>query len=413
MFKINSLVLRSIYDSRGMPTIEAEIVVDGKKGLFSVASGASKGKKEALELRDSDNFGVLNAINLANKKIKPFLLQNSFTQESLDDLLINLDGTKNKSFLGANSLLAISAAFFKASNHVEDFSLYKSDKQVILPLPLINIINGGKHANNNLATQEFMISPIGANTFSQALLWSAKVFHSLKNILHKKKYSIAVGDEGGFAPDLSTDYEALELIIEAIEKAGLKPQKDIAIALDVAAGELYNESSKNYYLNQKFFTNIELLKHYEKIISDFGIFSIEDPFFEEDFEGFSKITQSLGDKIQIVGDDLFVTQTDYIQKGINQKLANALLVKMNQVGTISETLKAVELAKKANWNIIASHRSGETEETFLADFSIIASTHQIKAGSMSRSERLAKYNRLLRIEELLGKKAIFKGLNRA
>ena len=301
MHKIKNILLRSIYDSRGMPTIQAELLLDNKIGVFSVPSGASKGQKEALELRDDDGFGVNQVIDLANKNLVPALINNSFTQDLLDEMLINIDGTPNKSNFGANTLLAISAAFFKATKGIDDFSIYQSMKEAVFPLPLVNIINGGKHANNDLAIQEFMISAVGAKSFSQALLWSAKVFHSLKNILHKKGYSVAVGDEGGFAPNLSTDHQALELIIQAIEQAGLRPQQDIAIALDVAAGELYDTYSKKYTLNQSFFTSTELLKHYEKLISNFGIFSIEDPFFEEDFSGFSKITDVLGDKIQVVG----------------------------------------------------------------------------------------------------------------
>jgi enolase len=273
-----------------------------------------------------------------------------------------------------------------------------------LPLPLINIINGGKHANNDLDIQEFMISPIGASSFTQGLQWSCEIFHTLKDILSKKGFSVAVGDEGGFAPGLRTDEEALELLSLAIQKAGFKIGKEIGLALDVAAGELYNSSTQIYFLNNKKLTSDLLLEHYKKLVSNFNIFSIEDPFFEDDYQAFAKITQELGKTIQIVGDDLFVTQCEYIEHGIKNNLATALLVKMNQVGTISETFEAINLARSAGWKIIVSHRSGETEETFLADLAVLSKADQIKAGSMSRSERLAKYNRLLRIEEFKGLK---------
>lgn len=416
MHSIKQIKARSVYDSRGIPSVEVELYLsNGAYGRFSTPSGASKGSKEALELRDGGKrlhgFGVSKAIDNILGEISNSILDKSFTQKELDDFLISLDGTKTKSRLGANAILAVSAAFYKASKHISENSFFFRDDKVYMPVPLINVLNGGKHANNGLSIQEFMIVPHGAKSFKESLEWAQEVFLTLKDILQAKGFSTAVGDEGGFAPNINSTEQALDFLNLAIEKSGYSLGKNFSLALDVAADSFYEEKSKTYYFENKNLSNEQLLNFYEQIVNTYSICSIEDAFFEDDYEGFYSITKRLGDRIQIVGDDLFVTQVDKIKTGVEKKLANSVLIKMNQVGTISETFDGIDFAKKNNFTTIASHRSGETEETFLADLAIISQTEQIKTGSMSRSERMAKYNRLLRIEEFLQEKAVFNGVN--
>lgn len=415
---IANVLSRQVFDSRGIPTIEADVYLQsGHWGRFITPSGASVGKKEALELRDGDkNFfrgkGVLKALLNIDKIIKEAVLGKSFDSiDELDQCLIKLDGTQNKSELGANAILAVSGAFFHALAQQENRPLYRDNNNTkdshVLPMPLVNIINGGAHANNGLAIQEFMIVPIGARRFSEAMRMLAEVFQTLKIILHKSHMSTAVGDEGGFAPNLSSSYDALLLLQKAVEQAGYSLGKDIAFALDVAASEIYDESLQTYAMDGKNLKREELLSYYKNLTENFPIVSIEDPFAEDDTEGFSLMTRQLGERIQIVGDDLFVTNERFIRQGIENHYANAVLIKINQIGTISEAIKATRLAQHANFKAIISHRSGDTEDTTIADLAVLLNAGQIKTGSMSRSERLAKYNRLLRIEEELGSHARF------
>jgi len=420
MSKISHIKAREILDSRGNPTIEVEVWLEsGFYGRASIPSGASTGKHEALELRDKDpkryfGKGVQKAVFNVNEIIAPQLEGfESSKQVEIDQMLCELDGTENKSKLGANAILGVSLACAKAT--AEEFGLplfaYIGGLRArVLPVPFMNIINGGAHADNPLDFQEFMIVPWGGDSFSTALRMGAETYHSLKSLLKEKGLSTSIGDEGGFAPQIKSPEEALDFLVKAIEKAGYKPGEDIAIAMDVAPSELYE--GKGIYnfsgLGEKM-DREELLKYYEKLVKNYPIILIEDPFAEDDPEGFKLITKSLGNKIQIVGDDIFVTNPKRIEWGIKEKLANAVLIKLNQIGTLTETISAVELAYKNHWNCMISHRSGETEDTFIADLAVALNTGQIKTGAPARSERVAKFNQFLRIEEYLGSAAIFAG----
>lgn len=417
MGEITDVHAREIIDSRGNPTIEVEVFLDsGASGRAAVPSGASTGKKEALELRDGgrrfNGKGVINAVKNVVKEISPELRGlNSYDQVYTDNLLIELDGTENKSRLGANAILGVSLAVCKASANEACMPLYRyiggcNVKE--LPVPMMNILNGGAHADNNLDIQEFMIMPVGFRDFASALRAGAEVFHSLKGILKKKGLNTAVGDEGGFAPNLNGNEEAILLIIDAIKMAGYKPGKDIYIALDVAASEFY--SNKGYNFEGKIMSAEKMVSYYEKLAGEYPILSIEDGLSENDWAGWKILTQELGNKVQLVGDDIFVTNTKIIKKGIKEGIANSVLIKLNQIGTLTETLDAIEMAKRAGYTAVVSHRSGETEDTTIADLTVACNTGFIKTGSLARSERVAKYNRLLRIEEELADSAIYKGM---
>jgi enolase len=420
MSKISRIKAREILDSRGNPTIEVEVWLEsGFYGRASIPSGASTGKHEALELRDKDpkryfGKGVQKAVFNVNEIIAPQLEGfESSKQVEIDQMLCELDGTENKSKLGANAILGVSLACAKAT--AEEFGLplfaYIGGLRArTLPVPFMNIINGGAHADNPLDFQEFMIVPWGGDSFSTALRMGAETYHSLKSLLKEKGLSTSIGDEGGFAPQIKSPEEALDFLVKAIEKAGYKPGEDIAIAMDVAPSELYEgKGIYNFSGLGKKMDREELLKYYEKLVKNYPIILIEDPFAEDDPEGFKLITKSLGNKIQIVGDDIFVTNPKRIEWGIKEKLANAVLIKLNQIGTLTETISAVELAYKNHWNCMISHRSGETEDTFIADLAVALNTGQIKTGAPARSERVAKFNQFLRIEEYLGSAAIFAG----
>ena len=416
--KIISIDAMEILDSRGNPTIRTRVSLEkGVCGIASVPSGASTGENEALELRDGDmnrygGKGVLNAVENVNRKIAPELLgMNPDNQSEIDSMMLKLDGTSTKSNLGANSMLSVSMATSVAAAKSQNVPLYVYLGGVSgyrLPVPMMNIINGGEHADNSVDLQEFMVIPSGAPSFKEALRYGAETFHALKEILQSKGYVTSVGDEGGFAPNLKSNEEACEVIIDAILVAGYEPGKDIFMALDAAASSFCDQGS---YVFKKSGSGIknsnEMLGFYESMVEKYPIVSIEDPMDEHDWDGFSAITKKLGDKIQIVGDDLFVTDKNFVRKGIKKKAANAVLIKLNQIGTVSETLATIQLCQKSGWNYIISHRSGETEDTFLADFAVAMAGGQIKTGSASRSERIAKYNRLLEIETELGESAIF------
>ena len=404
--KIVNVHAREILDSRGWPTVEVELQLEnGVSSIASVPSGASVGNKEAIELRDNDinrylGRGVLKAVENVNTVIKNSLIgMDVLEQEKIDKKLMELDGTQNKSRLGANAILACSLAVLKASSIVKKIPIYKMfGSNYKMPIPMFNVINGGVHADNNLVFQEFMILP-NRETFSDGLRVCDEVFHVLNNELKDKKLSTGVGDEGGFSPNISDTFEALEILCNAIEKAGYTPGKDVLLAIDVAANSFYKD--KNYYYENKIIDAEELFLLYKKIIFKYPVVSIEDPFYEEDYISYKNITKKFGKRVQIVGDDLFVTNKKYLKKGIENGLANAILIKMNQVGTITEMLETVRLAKQNNYRIIISHRSGETEDTTIADLSVGLGADMIKAGSLSRGERICKYNRLLRIEEKL------------
>ncbi len=420
--KIKSVHARQILDSRSNPTLEVDVTLsNGAMGRAAVPSGASTGAYEAVELRDGNkNYyngkSVLNAVNNVNKIIsKTVVGLNCFDQKNLDKKLIELDGSVNKANLGANAILGVSLATTVAAANAKGVPLYRYlGKESILPVPMLNILNGGKHADNNLNIQEFMIVPTGAKTFSQALEWSSNIYHALKELLKNKNLSTGVGDEGGFAPNLKDDEEALDFIVRAIKKAGLKLGGDVGIALDVAASEMFNEAQKiseegKYYFwkTKKLFTTEKLIEYYQKLVKKYNIISIEDGLAEEDWEGWAKLTKILGNKIQLVGDDLFVTNVERLKKGIKQKCANAILIKVNQIGSLTETIEAIKLAQKNGYGVIVSHRSGETEDTFIADLAVGLGCGQIKTGAPCRSERVAKYNQLLRIKEKLGAKACY------
>lgn len=406
--KILNVRGREILDSRGNPTVEAEITLaNGVTAVASVPSGASTGSREALELRDNDNTrylgkGVTRAVNNVNTIIRDALIGLDINQVLVDKTLISLDGTPNKSKLGANAMLAVSLASFKALAKSENKELYEylSTGKVSMPIPMMNILNGGKHADSNVDIQEFMIVPV-LKGFKERLRAGSEVFHTLKEILKAQRLSTAVGDEGGFAPNLAYNSLALDLIVEAIKKAGYIPGKDIFIALDVAASELYDKTTQNYKFDSKMLSADELIKYYIALVEKYPIISIEDPFFEDDFESLAVLTKIIGNKVMLVGDDYFVTNEEYLQKGINMQAGNAILLKANQIGTVTEMTKTIMLAKKSNYKMVISHRSGETEDTFIADFAVGFNLPFIKTGSLCRGERIAKYNRLLRIEEKL------------
>lgn len=407
---IKNIYAREILDSRGNPTIEVDMTLDnGVKCTASVPSGASTGKREALELRDNDmkryeGKGVLKAVANVNNIIRPALLGKKADQLYIDNILLELDGTANKSKLGANAILAVSLACLKclAKSSNKELYEYVSSKSVSMPIPMINIINGGAHAVNNIDIQEFMIMPV-VKGMKERIRVASEIFHQLKHLLVINNYAVGVGDEGGFAPNLDNNAMALEFIMEAIKKAGYKPGEEAFIALDIAASELYDESTNKYKLDGREFTSDELIRYYEKLINTYPILSIEDPFDEDDFDSLAKFTKLVGKRIMVVGDDYFVTNEKYLQKGIEMQAGNAVLLKANQIGTISEMTKTIMLAKKNNYKTIISHRSGETEDTFIADLAVGMAIPFIKTGSMCRGERIAKYNRLIRIEEKLNK----------
>ena len=405
---IKDIHAREIIDSRGNPTIEVDMTLDnGITATASVPSGASTGSREALELRDKnpkryEGKGVLQAVSNVNTIIRPALIGKKADQLSIDNYLIKLDGTENKSNLGANAILAVSLACLKClakANNKELFE-YVSSKSVTMPIPMINIINGGAHAVNNIDIQEFMIMPV-MKSIKERVRAASEVFHALKNLLSINGFAVGVGDEGGFAPNLNNNTMALDFIMEAIRKAGYKPGEDIFIALDIAASELYDKQTNTYKIDGKSYTSEELMKFYEKLIDTYPILSIEDPFYEDDFETLAKFTSVVGNRIMVVGDDYFVTNEKYLQKGIEMHAGNAILLKANQIGTVSEMIKTIMLAKKNGYKTIISHRSGETEDTFIADLAVGLAIPFIKTGSMCRGERIAKYNRLMRIEEKL------------
>jgi len=405
---IKDIHAREILDSRGNPTIEVDMTLDnGVTATASVPSGASTGSREALELRDKDpkrfeGKGVLQAVSNVNTIIRPALIGKKADQLSIDNYLIKLDGTENKSNLGANAILAVSLACLKCLAKANDKELYEyvSNKSVTMPIPMINIINGGAHAVNNIDIQEFMIMPV-MKSIKERIRAASEVFHALKKLLSINGFAVGVGDEGGFAPNLNNNTMALDFIMEAIRKAGYKPGEDIFIALDVAASELYDKETNTYKLDGKSFTSEELITFYKKLIDTYPILSIEDPFYENDFETLAKFTSLVGSRIMIVGDDYFVTNEKYLEKGIEMHAGNAILLKANQIGTVSEMIRTIMLAKKNNYKTIISHRSGETEDTFIADLAVGLAIPFIKTGSMCRGERIAKYNRLMRIEEKL------------
>lgn len=405
---IKDIHAREILDSRGNPTVEVDMTLDnGITKTASVPSGASTGSREALELRDKDpnryeGKGVLKAVSNVNNIIRPALIGKKCDQLFVDNLLISLDGTENKSNLGANATLAVSLACLKCLAQANNKELYEyvSNRSVSVPIPMINIINGGAHAVNNIDIQEFMIMPV-MKTIKERIRAASEVFHTLKKLLSINNYAVGVGDEGGFAPNLENNQMALDFIMEAIKKAGYKPGVDIFIALDIAANELYNKDAKTYKLDNKELSTDELMKYYIELINNYPILSIEDPFYENDFDALAKFTKLVNNRIMVVGDDYFVTNELYLQKGIDMKAGNAILLKANQIGTITEMTKTVMLAKKNNYKTIISHRSGETEDTFIADLAVGMAIPFIKTGSMCRGERIAKYNRLLRIEEKL------------
>ena len=422
MGEIIGILGREILDSRGNPTVETDVYLDsGVMGRALVPSGASTGKREALELRDTRKKrylgkGVQQAVTNVNKLIAPALLGMESTQQvSIDETMLKLDNTEHKKKLGANSILAVSMAVARASAIELDLPLYSYLGGVnakTLPVPMMNVLNGGAHADNNVDIQEFMIMPIGAPSFAEALRSGVEVFHNLKSVLKKAGHQTAVGDEGGFAPNLRSNEEAMESLLEAIQKAGYKPGKDISIALDVAASELYNSKDKCYVLaaeKKKKKTADQLIKFYTDWVKKYPLVSIEDGLDESDWDGWAKLSSQLNDKVQLVGDDIFVTNTKILSKGIAKGIANSILIKLNQIGTVTETIDAVTMAHKARYTAVISHRSGETEDTTIADLAVALNTGQIKTGAPSRTDRVAKYNQLLRIEEELGATAIYAG----
>ena len=417
MGEILDILAREVLDSRGNPTVEVEVILDsGITGSAIVPSGASTGQREALELRDGDKKrfhgkGVQKAIkNIVGEIASGLRGMDSFDQGLIDRIMIDMDGTENKSKLGANAILGVSMAVCYASANELDMPLYRyiggcNAKE--LPVPMMNIMNGGAHADNNLDIQEFLIMPAGVKSFSSALRAGAEIFQTLKLILKKKGHNTSVGDEGGFAPNLGSNEEALTIIIQAISESGYKPGKDVMLALDVASSELYDKGK--YQFEGRKLSSQEMVEYYESLVQKYPILSIEDGMAENDWNGWKLLTQRLGKKVQLVGDDIFVTNTKILSEGIQKNIANSILIKLNQIGTVTETLDAIEMAKKARYTAVISHRSGETEDTTIADLAVACNTGFIKTGSLSRSERIAKYNRLLRIEEELGMTAIYKG----
>ena len=429
---IEEIKALEVLDSRGNPTVQVEVITEeGTNGVAMVPSGASTGSFEAVELRDGDKSrylgkGVLKAVENINKIIaKELEGMNVFEQAEIDKKLIEIDGTENKGKLGANATLGVSLAVARAAANSLGMSLYKYIGGVnakTLPVPMMNILNGGKHADNTVNIQEFMIMPVGAKSFSECLRMSAEIYHTLKKVLKAKGLATGVGDEGGFAPNLSSDEEALKLIVEAISEAGYKPGEDVVLALDVASTEMYDEAKKigkegcyYFWKTEELKTEDEMIEYLEDLANKYPIISIEDGLAEEDWEGWRKLTEKLGNKLQLVGDDLFVTNIKRLQKGLDNKIANSILIKLNQIGTLTETLDAIELAKKNGYTAVVSHRSGETEDTTLADVAVATNVGQIKTGAPCRTDRVAKYNRLLNIEAELGDLAIYpghKGLNK-
>jgi enolase len=420
MPKITQIKAREILDSRGNPTVEVDVILEnGSFGRAAVPSGASTGQKEAVELRDGDKKrylgkGVQKAVSNVNDTIANTLIDAEGTDQlKIDSMLIELDGTKNKSNLGANAVLGVSLAVAKASANYFRLPLYRyigGTNAKVLPVPMMNILNGGKHADNNLDFQEFMIVPVGARNFSEALRMGAEVFHTLKSVLHKKNYNTSVGDEGGFAPNLKSNEEAFEVILSAIEHAGYKAGKDIYLALDSASSEMFNKSRYEFFKShQKARSSDEMIELYKQMVNDFPIISLEDAMGEEDWDGWKALTREIGGKVQLVGDDIFVTNKEILKRGIEQNVCNSILIKLNQIGTLTETFDAIELAKSYGYTSVISHRSGETEDVTLADVAVAANAGQIKTGSLSRTDRTAKYNQLLRIEEELGDAAVYAG----
>jgi enolase len=418
--EITSISAREILDSRGNPTVEAEVELEsGAFGRAAVPSGASTGEHEAIELRDGDKKryvgkGVQTAVRNVSESIAPVLLGlDAMDQASIDRIMIDLDGTPTKSKLGANAILAVSMAVARASAAEAGLPLYRylgGPQATLLPVPLMNILNGGAHAANNVDLQEFMVAPVGFDTFEDALRAGVEIFHSLKKVLHDQKKATAVGDEGGFAPDLGTNEEAIEVILKAVDKAGYKVGEQILLALDAAASEWYRDGAYVFHksTNQRM-SSSELVGFWRDWVDRYPIVSIEDGLNEGDWEGWKELTQSIGDRTQLVGDDLFVTNTEFLERGIKEGAANAILIKVNQIGTLTETLQAIEMAKRAGYRYIISHRSGETEDTFIADLAVATRSGQIKTGSASRTDRVAKYNQLLRISEELGPTAEYLG----
>ncbi|SEG08185.1 enolase [Caloramator fervidus] len=423
--EIIDIYAREVLDSRGNPTVEVEVVLeDGTVGRAIVPSGASTGAFEAVELRDGDKSryngkGVLKAVDNVNNVIAPELIgMNVFDQTLIDKMLIELDGTENKGKLGANAILGVSLAVARAAAQSLGLPLYQYIGGVnakVLPVPMMNILNGGKHADNNVDIQEFMIMPVGAPNFKEALRWCAEVYHSLKKTLSSKGYNTAIGDEGGFAPNLKSNEEAIQVIIEAIEAAGYKPGEQIAIAIDAAATELYKEDGKYHLEGEgRVLTSEEMVNFWEELVNKYPIVSLEDGLAEEDWDGWKLLTERLGKKIQLVGDDLFVTNTKRLEKGIKMGVANSILIKLNQIGTLTETLEAIKMAERAGYTAVVSHRSGESEDTTISDLVVAVNAGQIKTGAPARTDRVAKYNQLLRIEdeladvaEYLGSKAFY------
>ena len=422
MSKIKKILARQILDSRGNPTVEAEVHTDsGFVGRASVPSGASTGKHEAVELRDNDNDiylgkGVLRAVNNINTLINDNLRGlDVLNQMLIDTTMIDLDGTPNKSNLGANALLAVSLACAKSAANELNQSLFQyigGNDAIQLPIPMMNILNGGAHADNHIDFQEFMVMPLGANSFSEALRMGTEIFHHLKVQLKKNGYSTNVGDEGGFAPNLSSNEEAIEILLKAIESSGYIAGSDIYIAIDAAASEFYDEKQNTYIINksgEKKMTSLEMVDLWEDLVNKYPLISIEDGLHEDDWEGWKELTKRIGNKVQLVGDDLFVTKVDRLSKGIKSSTANSILIKVNQIGTLSETISAVNMAHSNGYTSVMSHRSGETEDTVIADLAVALNCGQIKTGSLSRSDRIAKYNQLIRIEEQLSVNAIYEG----
>jgi len=423
MTEIAAIHAREILDSRGNPTVEADVVLEGGAlGRAAVPSGASTGEHEAVELRDGDKShylgkGVLKAVENIESVLAPELTgMDASNQRLLDATMISLDGTENKGRLGANAILAVSMAAARASANALKLPLYRYLGGVnasVLPTPMMNILNGGAHADNNVDFQEFMVMPVGAESFADALRWGAEVFHTLKGVLKKKGYNTAVGDEGGFAPSLKSNTEAIEVILQAIEAAGYKPGEDIAIALDPASSEFFDGEKQKYVFkksDKSEKSSDEMVAFYADWVRQYPIVSLEDGLAENDWAGWKTLTRELGSKIQLVGDDIFVTNTELLQKGIEEGAGNSILIKLNQIGTVSETLECIELGRRYGYTSVISHRSGETEDTFIADLAVATGAGQIKTGSASRTDRIAKYNQLLRIEEELGQAAEFLGL---
>lgn len=419
MEKIKTIIGREIIDSRGNPTVEADVILEsGVLGRAAVPSGASTGSHEALELRDNESKrffgkGVTQAVKNINTTLRHALVGQSVEDQSkIDNLMIQLDGTHNKANLGANSILAVSLAAAKAKAALHQKPLYASlMSQAIyhMPIPMMNIVNGGAHADNNLEMQEFMVMPVGASTFGEALRYGIEIFHSLKSLLKQKKLNTAVGDEGGFAPSLKSNEQAIEIILQAIDLAGYKAGEDVYLALDIASSEFYQDGYYHLSSEGRKLTSVQFCEYLTQWVNQYPIISIEDGMAENDWSGWNQLTACLGNRVQLVGDDLFVTNTEILQKGIQQKAANSILIKLNQIGTLTETMAAIDMAHQAGYTAVVSHRSGETEDTTIADLAVATNAGQIKTGSLCRTDRVCKYNQLLRIEAQLGTQAIYHG----